>query len=80
MVTSPLIIAAILAVVSLVLLIGGIGLLFWTLWMRWYNPSCVQPGRALGLNAGCAAWCLAIGTYPNVISGDLPRPSFSCRS
>ena len=41
MASFPLVIAAILAVVGLILLIGGIGLLFWALWMRWY----VEPSR-----------------------------------
>ena len=41
MVTFPLIVAAILAVVGLILLIGGIGLLFWTLWKGWV----VEPSR-----------------------------------
>ncbi len=41
MVTFPLIIAAILAVVGLVLLIGSIAVLFWTLWKGWV----VEPSR-----------------------------------
>ncbi len=41
MATFPLIIAAILAVVGLILLIGGIAVLFWTLWKAWV----VEPAR-----------------------------------
>ena len=41
MVSFPLVIAAILAVVGLILLIGGIGLLFWTLWKGWV----LEPSR-----------------------------------
>lgn len=47
MVTFPLIIAAILAVVGLILLIGGIGLLFWTLWKGWV----VEPSRRASSSA-----------------------------
>ncbi len=48
MVTFPLIIAAILAVVGLILLIGSVAVLFWTLWKGWV----VEPSRRA---AGSAA-------------------------
>jgi uncharacterized SAM-binding protein YcdF (DUF218 family) len=44
MVTFPLIIiiiAMVMMAAGLILLLGGIGLLFWALWIRWY----VAPSR-----------------------------------
>ena len=41
MIPLPIVVVAIMAVVGLILLVGGIGLLFWALWMRWY----VEPSR-----------------------------------
>ena len=41
MVTFPLIIAMVMMTAGLILLLGGIGLLIWALWTRWY----VEPSR-----------------------------------
>ena len=39
--TYLMILIAIVATGGVILLLGGIGLLFWALWMRWY----VEPSR-----------------------------------
>lgn len=48
MIALPIVVVAIMAVVGLILLIGGIGLLFWALWMRWY----VEPSRRAAQTTG----------------------------
>ena len=48
MVTLPMIVVAVMAIAGLILLIGGIALLFWALWMRWY----VEPSRRAAQSTG----------------------------
>ena len=57
--TYLMILVAIVATGGVILLLGGIGLLFWALWMRWY----VEPGRQAAQFPAAPAWtvCFANG-------------------
>lgn len=60
--TYLMVLIAIVATGGVILLLGGIGLLFWALWMRWY----VEPGRQAAQFPAAPAWtvCFANGFRP----------------
>lgn len=48
--TYLMVLIAIVATGGVILLLGGIGLLFWALWMRWY----VEPSRRAAQSAAAS--------------------------
>ena len=47
-----MVLIAIVAIGGVILLLGGIGLVFWELWMRWYVEECRRAGSIRSLLGG----------------------------